>query len=221
MEIYSSELLIRIIIAIPSGIGAVALFILGNKRFGRFYLFDYQGNSKERFKDNLICNIYNGLAIACLCLAFFSIQSEKLHWTAFLTVFLYALCAAAFYIPIGILGSYWRVYQAYKLWGGFIPTIKERYGYTQPQPIKGGKIDPSRIKLPLRTMISALLVSLIAASITYIVLHVLGWNGSPITGIIFRLGASGLMGFGIFIIIASAALSRRIQKLRNGEVLDD
>jgi len=55
----------------------------------------------------------------------------------------------------------------------------------------------------------------------YFLLYTIGWNGSDLTGIIFGLFVSGLLALGIFMTIASASLSRRIQKMRDGEPLDD
>jgi hypothetical protein len=55
----------------------------------------------------------------------------------------------------------------------------------------------------------------------YALLSMIGWNGSILSGLLFRLFVSGLLAFGIFMTIGSAALSRRIQRMRDGELLDD
>ena len=123
-------------------------------------------------------------------------------------------------IPIGVLGAYWRSYLANKLWGGFMPIDREQYGYTQPHPAKEQKIDPSKIRLPRRVIITALSLALLVFFGLYLLLSRIGWNGSVWSGLIFRWFISGLTAFGIFMVITSAALSRRIQKLRNGEPLD-
>ena len=217
MQTDLKTLLPRIIIAFPLGIGAVAFFVVGMKRFSHFFMMDYQGNSKERFRDNLVGNIFMGLGIACFISAIFAFQEGLLSWGLLpLSLFLGAIV-----IPIGVLGAYWRSYMTNKLWGGFMPIVREKYGYVQPEPAKQNKIDPSKIKIPRRTIITAFLIALLVFFGLYFLLTVIGWNGSPLSGIIFRLFVSGLMAFGIFMTITSAALSRRIQKLRNGEPLDD
>jgi len=55
----------------------------------------------------------------------------------------------------------------------------------------------------------------------YFLLYATGWNGSEFSGFIFRLVVSGMIAFGIFMTIVSVALSRRIQKFRDGEPLSD
>ena len=217
MQIDLQTLLPRIIIAFPLGIGAVAFFVVGMKRFSRFFMMDYQGNSKERFKDNLVGNVFMGLGVGCLISAIFAFQEGLLSWS----LLPLSLCFGTFVIPIGVLGAYWRSYMTNKLWGGFMPIVREKYGYAQPEPAKQHKIDPSKIKIPRRTAITAFLIALLVFFGLYFLLYTIGWNGSVLSGLIFRLVISGMMAFGIFMTIASAALSRRIQKLRNGEPLDD
>jgi len=217
METDFQSLLFRIIIAVPFGIGAVVFCIMGVKRFGRFFMMDYQGNSKERFKDNLIGNAFIALGVGCLLPAVFAFQEGELSWD-FLTV---SLCIGAFIIPIGVLGAYWRSYTANKLWGGFLPIVREKYGYAQPQSMTQQKIDRSKIKIPRRTVLTAFLLALLVFFGLYFLLSTIGWNGSVLSGLIFRLFVSGLTAFGIFMTIASASLSRRIQRMRDGEPLDD
>jgi len=217
METNLQNLLSGIIISFAFGIGAVIFFILAVKRIGRFFMMDYQGNSKERFKDNLLGNIYMALGIACILPAFFSFQYGNLKWD----ILSVSLCFGAIILPIGILGAYWRSYTMNKLWGGFMPLVREQYGYAQPQSSVERKIDMSKIKLSRRTTITAALVALLGAVSIYFVLYISGWNGSPLSGIIFRIFVSGLLALGIFMRIGSVALSRKIQKLRDGEVLDE
>ncbi len=102
-----------------------------------------------------------------------------------------------------------------------MPLVREQYGYAQPQSSMERKIDISKVKLSRRTTITAALAALLGAVSLYFVLSISGWNGSPLSGIIFRVFASGLLAFGIFMRIGSAALSRKIQKLRDGEILDE
>src|SRR3990172_11507096 len=124
MQIDLQTLLPRIIIAFPLGIGAVAFFVVGMKRFSRFFMMDYQGNSKERFKDNLVGNVFMGLGVGCLISAIFAFQEGLLSWS----LLPLSLCFGTFVIPIGVLGAYWRSYMTNKLWGGFMPIVREKYG---------------------------------------------------------------------------------------------
>jgi len=217
METDLQSLLPRIILAFPFGIGAVICFMNTLKCFQRFFFMDYQGNSKERFKDNLVGNVFIALGAACLLLAAFAFQEGKLSWS----MIPLSLCFGALIIPIGVLGAYWRSYSANKLWGGFLPIVREKYGYAQIEPTKQQKINPSEIRLPRRIKITAFLVALLVFFGLYFLLSRSGWNGSEWSGLIFRLFVSGLAAIGIFITIASAALSRRIQKLRDGKPLED
>ena len=217
METDLQNLLPRIIIALPFGIGAIVFCTIAVKRFGRFFIMDYQGNSRARFKDNLVGNVFMGLGVGCLLSAIFAYQEGELSWS----LLPLALCFGGLIIPIGILGAYWRSYQANKLWGGFMPIVREKYGYAQPEPIKHHKIDPSRIKIPRRTIITAFLLAFLVFFGLYFLLSTIGWNGSVLSGLIFRLFVSGLAAFGVFMTIASASLSRRIQRMRDGEPLDD
>jgi uncharacterized membrane protein YidH (DUF202 family) len=217
METNFQDLLTRTIIVLPFGIGTVVFFFLGIKRFSRFFMMDYQGNTKERFKDNLVGNVFMGLGIGCLMAAIFAFQEGALSWDL-LPV---SLCFGGFIIPIGILGAYWRSYTSQKLWGGFMPIVREKYGYGQTEAAKQKKIDLSKLKLPRRTIITALLIALIVFFTLHFLLYTWGWNGREMSGIIFRLFVSGLTAFGIFMTIVSAALSRRIQRIRDGESLEN
>lgn len=193
------------------------LFAIGYKHFSRFFIMDYQGNSKERFKNIFTGNIFMGLGISCLLSAIFVFQEGGLSWW----LIPLSLCIGAFVIPIGILGAYWESFMASKLWGGFMPTVREKYGYAQAEIAKQNKIEPFEIKIPRRATITAILIALLVFFGFYVLLALIGWNGSPRWGLIFRLFASGLMAFGIYMTIISAAVSRRIQKLRGGKPLDD
>ena len=220
MEMNLQDLVLRSMIAFPFGIAAVILWAVGVKRFEHFFFMDYQGNSKARFKDNVIGNLFIGLGVGCLLPAFFVFQEDKLSWS-FLSILPVSLCFAGIIVPIGVLGTYWRSYQVNKLWGGFLPMVRERYGYAQPEAAKQHKIDPSKIKLPRRTILTAFLLALLAFFAMYFLLSIIGWNGSALSGLVFRLFVSGLLAFGTFMTIGSASLSRRIQRMRDGEPLDD
>lgn len=217
MELDLQISLPTIIVTFILGIGAIAFLAMGMKRFSRFFMMDYQGNSKERYKDNLIGNVFIGLGVGCLVSVIFALQEGTLSW-ALLPL---SLCFSVFIIPIGILGAYWRSYLTNKLWGGFMPTVREKYGFTQPVPAKQNRINPSKIKIPRRTTITAFLIALLVSFGVYFILGMIDWNGSPLSGLLFRLFVSGLTAFGIFMTIISAALSRKVQNLRNGERLDN
>jgi hypothetical protein len=217
MEADVQYLLSRIIITLPFAIGAIVFCTLAVKRYGHFFFIDYQGNAKARFKDNFVGNVFMGLGVGCLVSAFFAYQEGELNWS----LLPLALCFGGLTIPIGILGAYWRSYQANKLWGGFLPIVREKYGYAQPQTVTQHKIDPSKVPIPRRTMIAAFLLALLAFFGMYFLLSTMGWNASEWPGLLFRLFVSGLLALGIFMTIASASLSRRIQRIRDGEPLDD
>lgn len=102
-----------------------------------------------------------------------------------------------------------------------MPMVREKYGYAQPQSATQNKIDPSKLKISRRTMVTAFLIALLVFSGMYFVLFKIGWNGSVLSGLLFRLFVSGLLAFGIFMTIISTTLSRRLQNLRDGEPLDD
>jgi hypothetical protein len=53
------------------------------------------------------------------------------------------------------------------------------------------------------------------------VLSQVRWNGTPWTGMLAKLLIPALLSLGVFIVITSAAFSRRVQRLRDGEPLDD
>lgn len=217
MDIKSKDLLPNLIIAFPLVASAVVLFILGQKRMNRFFFFDYQGNSKERFKDNLISSIFHALVVACVVPVILLLSGEKINWG----ILPISLCLGALAIPIGILGAYWRSYQTNKLWGGFMPLVRAKYGYTNPQSIKQNKIDPSKIKLPRRIGIIAGLVAILVFCGTFVIFYQFFWKGSEISGIFIGVVLSAITGFGVFMTIVTAVLSQRIQKLRDGEILDD
>jgi hypothetical protein len=98
---------------------------------------------------------------------------------------------------------------------------REAAGYAPPGAINQYKIDSSKLRLPPRTIVTALLIAILAFFGTYSVLLTIQWNGSALSGLIFRLFASGLLALGIFVTITTASLSRRIQRMKDGEPLDD
>lgn len=216
-----TNFLFRMVFAIPFGIGAVFFFIKGIKRFDRFLFQDYFGSSKERFKDNLISNLYICLGAACIIITVMWIQIDVQNIKPLLLIIPTGLCVGAFVLPISVLGAYWRSYQMNKLWGGFMPTIRANHGYAQPESAKQQKIDPVKIKVPRRVTITAAATALLIFFGMLFLLSKVQWNGPAWVGILFPVLFSGLMAFSVFMIIISTSLSRRIQKLRNGDLLDD
>jgi hypothetical protein len=102
------------------------------------------------------------------------------------------------------------------------PYIREKFGYSQPLADEQPRIDPSKIKTPLRITISAFLVSSSAFCGCYYVLdYIIRLEGDELFEILLKIFMSGLRGFGIFMTIVSADHSRRMQKMRTGEKIDD
>jgi hypothetical protein len=199
------------------GIGAIILFVVGSRRFERFFLMDYQRNSTAKFKDNLVGNVYFGIAVACLLTSISVFQFGKIIWA----ILPLSLCIGGFIIPIGIIGTYWRVFMTNKLFGGFAPIYREKYGYSQTSSEGHKKPDISKIKIPRRVTMMAAIVALLVFCILFFILILMSWYGDFSLGIIIKLGMSGLVSFGVFIIIVSASLSHRIQQMRDGQSLDD
>lgn len=216
-----SDLLQRLVISIPFGIGAIFLFIKGVKLSNRFFFRDYQGNSKERFRENLLSSMYIGLGCACLMVAIFGFLSGAQDINLVLAIIPVALCSGVFLIPISILGGYWRSYQMNKLWGGFLPTIRSSFGYTQNESQTQKKIDISKIKVPRRITISAAAIALLVFFGTLYLLSKVEWNGPVWAGVLMLFLYSGLSAFVVFMMIVSTSVSRRIQMLQDGEPLDD
>jgi hypothetical protein len=124
METNLKDLLLRSMIAFPFGVAVVILWVVGIKRFERFFFMDYQGDSKARFKDNVIGHLFIGLGIGCLLPAFFVFQEDKLSWS-FLSILPVSLCLVGIIVPIGVLGAYWRSYQVNKLWAAYANCSRE------------------------------------------------------------------------------------------------
>jgi hypothetical protein len=214
----TQELLPRIVIALPFGIGTIVFGISGYKRLERFFWFDYQGNFKKRFLDNLISNAFLVIAIVCFLMAFFALQEEKFDWN-FLWGF---LCIGIFILIIAIPGTYWKSYSYNKLLGGFMPFARAKLGYPQSQPesLKTLKVNPSKIKVPRRVTFQAAAIGLLAILLLNLGLYLIRWNDSNLIGLLFRIAASAALGVGISMTILSKDLSRRIERIRDGEKLD-
>ena len=220
MEPNLQELLLKILIAFLFGIGTAVFFILGFKRLQHFYFIEYQGNSKEKFKDNLLANIYLYLGMACLFPAILVLQSGQFKWGSLVL----GLCISVFLIPIipvGVLGVYWKSYQTKKLFGGYIYLRQEQSVNAQSVPAKQSKIDLSKVKVTRRMVFKAAPIAFCVFMGVFLLTSWAGWRGSEWIGVIFRLGISGMMGFGTFMTILLVAFSRKIERLRDGKPLDD
>src|SRR6266545_3139548 len=117
MEESMQDLTLRIILAFPFAIGAVVFCVMSIQRYRRFFFTDYQGNSKARFKDNLVANTLLGLGVGCFVSALFVYQEGELSWGLLQVALLFGGLA----LVIGIPGLYWRSYEANRLWGGLLP----------------------------------------------------------------------------------------------------
>ncbi len=217
MELNLQNILSKIIIAFPFGIGAVVFIIFGIKRFERFFLMNYQENPKEKFKDNLIGNLYIALFAVCFIPLVSLFVEDKFVW-GILPV---SLWLGILILPIGIVGAYWQSYMRNKLWGGFIPTVRENYGYAQPESTIQRTIDISKIKIPRSTMLIAFSVALLFFLGFNLLLYLLGLDFSGLSGIFYRWVIPGGMAYGIFVLITTAAMSRRIQKLKDEMAHED
>ncbi len=215
------DLLTKIAISLPFGLGAILLFIKSLKFSNQFFFQDYTENKKERFRKNLLSNLYMAFSVACIMVAIFVFQFDILNILSILIIIPVALCMGALIIPIGIIGSYWRSYQANKMWGGFLPTVRSFYGYSQNVSAKQNSIDPSKIKIPRRIIIVAGAIALFVFFGMLYIFSKVEWNGPDWTGTLALFLFSGIISFGIFMTIVSSSLSRRIEKLRKGEPTDD
>jgi pilus assembly protein TadC len=82
-------------------------------------------------------------------------------------------------------------------------------------------INPTKVKVPRRVTISAAAIALLVFLVMLFLLSKVEWNGSYWAGILALFLFSGLSSFSVFMMIISTFLSRRIQKLQNGEPFDD
>lgn len=162
-----------------------------------------------------------GFGISCLIAGVLLFLTGINNIQSLLAIIPVSICMGALIIPIGVLGAYWRSYQTNWLWGGFLPTVRTWYGYAQPESEKPKKIDPTKVRVPRRVTISAAVVSMAVFLGMMLLLHKTGWNGPAWTGFLIMFIFSGLLSFSVYMTIVSSALSRRIQKLQNGEPIDD
>lgn len=211
----------KLLIAILLGIGGGFSFVKGIKGYTRFLYFDYEGHPKERLKNNLLSNFYICCGSGCLLGLFMGFQFRDSGIKEIVNLLPFTFCIAAFVFPIAVLGSYWHSYQMNKMWGGFMPTLREKYGYAQPVDHKEHKIDPSKVKVSRKTTIIALAFALLVFFGMVFILSKVQWNGPVWIGILVLIVTPGLAAFSVFMTIVSTALSRKIQKLRDEDPFVD
>jgi len=211
------NLTLRIIVAFTFAIGAVVFCVMAIKRYERFFFTDYQGNAKARFKDNLVGNTLLGLGVGCLVSAFFVYQEGELSWGLLQLVLLFGGLA----IMIGIAGLYWRSYEANRLWAGLLPIVREQYGYAQSEAAKQPQIDPAKLKLSRRSILTGLSLALLVFFGVFFLISMSSQSGSLMSSLHLKLLVSSGLALSAFATFTSKALARRVQKLRDGEVLDD
>lgn len=221
MEVLLQDVLFKLVIGVPFGLGGVFLLIKGLKKANQFFFFDYQGNIKARFRDNLKSNLYLASGSVCLLMVIFAVSAsvrEAATVVAFLPI---ALCLGAFIIPIGVAGLYWRSYWTEKMYGGFMPTVRVAKGYDQPGVGSQPKMDLSKVKVPRKVIVSAATIALVIFLGLILLASNAQWNGPSWLGILLLFLLPGLFSFGIFMAITSTSLSRRIERMRNGELVDE
>ena len=215
------DFLPKLLIAILLGIGGVFSFVKGIIGYSRYFYNDYEGHPKERFKENLRSNFYVCCGMGCFLGLMVGFQIRDAGIKEIVRLLPFTFCISAFVFPIAVLGSYWQSYVTNKMWGGFMPTLREKYGYAQPITNKEPKIDPSKVKVSRKTTIIALTVGLVVFFGMMFISSKVEWNGPVWLGIAILILIPGIAAFGVFMTIISTALSRKIQKLRDDDPFDD
>jgi len=215
------DFLPKLMIVILLGIGGIFLIVKGIKGYARFFYSDYEGHPKERFKENLRSNFYVCCGSGCLLGLLMGFLIPDAGIKEIVRLLPFTFCISAFVFPIAVLGSYWQSYVTNKMWGGFMPTLREKYGYAQPVDHKEHKIDPSKVKVSRKTTIIALAFALVVFFGIVFILSKVQWNGPVWIGILVLILMSGIAAFGVFMTIISTALSRKIQKLRDEDPFVD
>jgi hypothetical protein len=90
---------IQCLIALPVGISALFFMFLGWRRGVRFNYHDYQGDRKERLRDNFFSSFAMTASLGC----FFFVFSAD-FWDVVIPFYLLMVCVVK---PIGMLGAYW------------------------------------------------------------------------------------------------------------------
>lgn len=221
MDISSQNLLLWLVLGVPLGIGGVLLFVKGMKKTNRFFYHDYGESKSEQFKDVLLSSVYLFCGVCCLAvvgLAFIVGAEDVGRYLFFIPAF---ILFGAFVIPVSILGSYWQLYLTKKMWGGFLPTIRAIQGYDQPETNNPQQVDLSKVKLPKRVIHSAVAIALVVFFGLILLVSNAQWDGPSWLGILLLILLPGLFSFGIFMAITTTSLSRRIERMRNGELVDE
>lgn len=216
METTASFELINLVVALPFVASGVLLCAKGIKLMNRFFYNDYRGNSREKFKDSLTGNITFSLGLTLLLTSVATVTGVFGLWILPLSG-----CFTAFFLPIAVVGGYWQKFLAEKLWGGFIPTVRTMYGYDEQDSPPQRNVDFSKVKVPRRVIVTAAAIALFVFGSIFYLLNQTHWNIPFLVGILIQVVMSALVAFGTFMIIVSSDLSRRVQKLRMGEPLDD
>jgi hypothetical protein len=211
MVIILREYLPKILIALPFGIGFIAFFTLSLKRSDRFPPLGYQYDSKDRFKEIFFFSVYLSLGITCLIILTFLFQTEPFEVGIIPVALIMGMCT----IPIGILVTYWRLYQAGAFDSGLRLDVRRSYIDTHPKLNEYPRSNEEKIELPHQTKFIAAFAAVLASVCIYLILSKVIWNGSIWIGIIFRWVVSDLLGLGVFMLTTSALQSHRIHKLRD------
>ena len=134
-------------------------------------------------------------------------------------VFLPALlCVFIPLLPFTVFMTYWKFYQSNELLGGFLPMDSVTHGNVHVQAATQSTVDSSKVKLPRRIKITAVLMALLLVLSTFYELNSIPWKMSPIAALLIKTGVSGLMGLGVCWEIVMVAKARRIQQIRDGEI---
>ena len=198
------------VVAIPFGLIALVCFGIGLKTLSQFFLKDYQGNQKKRFRDNLVSNLLFSAGGGCLLVVTFSVSTLE----SLLSVLPCAFGMSIIILPIGILGAYWRSYTTNKLFGGFMPIVRQQHGFASPNS-ESQSIHRSAWKPSRNTILIAAITGLLSFCAVFFGLSLLlRWNGSEFTWFLFRVGLGVLAGFGTFMTVGAIALSLHIQRAR-------
>jgi hypothetical protein len=207
------DLILKSIIAFPFGMGFILLMSDSFKRFERFNIMGNQGHSLQRFKENLFANLYTFGAAGCLVvIIFIFLDIQSLVFLPFL------LCVFIPLLPFTVFMTYWKSYQSNELLGGFLPMASVTHGNVQFQAATQAKVEQSKVKLPRRIKITAVLVALLLVLSTFYELNSIPLKMSPIWSLLIKTGVSGLVGLGACWEIVIVATSHRIQQIRDGEI---
>jgi hypothetical protein len=208
---------LKTLVSLPFVIGGIGCFLVGVSMSNHFEYNDYQGDSKRKFRDILVGNIFLAGSLMFFFVAMIAYAESGYHWSSLK----WTICVLPLVLPIMIVSSFIRIYTTKQLWGGFLPTIRERYGYSQPAPAGQVKIDPAKLKLPRRIMVNAILCAILGFIAGFLLLGLLPWKWNEWGENLMRIFMSGLLAFTILMSMISAAWSRRIQRLRDGKSLED